>query len=173
MNLFFDTKYQYEIAADVASLEQFFDKKCEEDIYNDSLLGHSVKYQLNKEYKIYQLEFSESELLSRSLFNIHLIFELKPIYEQTVDIKCVTKYCITSKMIILGFYISFVIAGILYLYYHPNSFEFKEFSILVLKAFGSFSVLVGILFLQIKWDLYAHKEILEKFIKEFEKQKVN
>jgi len=48
LNLFFDTKYQYEIALDVTSLEQFFDKKCEEVIYNDSLLDHSVRVSYQK-----------------------------------------------------------------------------------------------------------------------------
>jgi hypothetical protein len=36
------------------------------------------------------------------------------------------------------------------------------------KAFGAFSVLIGLLFSKIKWDKYAHKEIIEKWIKEFE-----
>ncbi|NCA22438.1 MAG: hypothetical protein EBS86_15040, partial [Crocinitomicaceae bacterium] len=93
MNLFFDTKYSYEIAADVASLEQFFDKKCEEVIYNDSLLGHSVKYRLNKAYKVYELEYIQAEILSSTLLHIHLLFELKPVDEQTVKVECVTKYC--------------------------------------------------------------------------------
>jgi hypothetical protein len=79
LNLFFDNKYSYAISKDLTSLEQFFDKKCEEDIYNDSLLGHSVKYQLNKSYNVFELEYIQTTFKRRTFLNIHLLFELESI----------------------------------------------------------------------------------------------
>ena len=168
MNLFFDNKYSYAISTDLTSLEQFFDKKCEEDIYNDSLLGHSVKYQLNKSYNVFELEYIQTTFKRRTLLNIHLLLELSSVDEQTVKIECVTKYCTVSKILIVGLFIFLIIAGILFYFFHPKSLESKIILISVLKFLGSISIFISILFLKIKWDKYAHKEIIEKWIKEFE-----
>ena len=173
MNLFFDTKYSYEIAADVASLEHFFDKKCEEDIKNDSLLGHSVKYRLNKAYKVYELEYIQTEIGNRTLLHIHLLFELKPVDEQTVKVECVTKNTDVSKLFIVAFFVILFFGSVIYFFNYQKAIDFKVVSIFTLKILAALLASVGYIFLQIKWDKFAHKEILGKFIKEFETQKAN
>jgi glucose-1-phosphate thymidylyltransferase len=54
------------------------------------------------------------------------LFELESIDEQNVEIKCVTKYCDISKILIVGVFVFLLIAGILSFYYHPKSLELKE-----------------------------------------------
>lgn len=169
LNLFFDTKYQYEIASDVASLEQFFDIKCEEVIYNDSLLGHSVKYRLNKAYKVYELEYIQTEIGNRTLLHIHLLFELNPVDEQTVKVECVTKNTDISKLFIVAFFVILFFGLVIYFFNYKKAIDFKDLSFFTLKIIAAFIASVSYIFLQIKWDKFAHKEILERFIKEFDK----
>jgi hypothetical protein len=173
LNLFFDNKYSYEIAADVASLEHFFDKKCEEEIKRDSLLGETLTYKLSKAYKVYELEYIQTSIRIRTLLDIHLLFELKSVDEQTIKVECVTKNSDVSKLFIVAFFVILFFGSVIYFFNYQIAIDFKVVSIFTLKIIAAFIASVSYIFLQIKWDLYAHKEILKKLIKEFETENAN
>lgn len=173
MNLLFDTKYSYEIAADVASLEHFFDRKCEEEIKNDSLFGETLTYKLCKAFKVYELEYIQTSIRGRVFLNIHLLFELKSFDDQTVKLECVTKYCDVSKLFIVAFFVILFLGSFFIIYNYQKAIDFKVISIFTQKILGAILVYISYIFLQIKWDTYAHKEILKKLIKEFETENAN
>jgi len=122
---------------------------------------------------VYELEYIQAEILSRTLLHIHLLFELKQVDEQTVKVECVTKNTDISKLFIVAFFVILFFGSVIYFFNYKKAIDFKDLSFFTLKIIAAIIASVSYMFLQIKWDKFAHKEILERFIKEFEKQSAN